>query len=218
MKRDYHLHTDFSDGKNTASEMTWAAIRLGLGCICFCDHCRRDSDWLEQYVSEINRLTAEYSGRLEIQCAVETKILDFSGRLDIPEGLDGSVLRVAAIHRIADGRGGFIRSADISSPGERATALDCWKSSVEGLCQNPEISRLAHPFSLLPALGVTGGDERFWLWLDGVFSRSEYLLERNVKYDDSFLPEWFRKKYAPRMLPASDSHSVAQLEERFARL
>ena len=43
-KTDQHVHTVFSDGNNTAEEMTEAAIRLGLDCIGFSDHANTSFD------------------------------------------------------------------------------------------------------------------------------------------------------------------------------
>ena len=35
---DFHLHTTFSDGKNTPEEMVLAAIRRGFDTVAFSDH------------------------------------------------------------------------------------------------------------------------------------------------------------------------------------
>lgn len=213
---DYHMHTTFSDGQNTAAQMAEQAIKLGLEGICFCDHCRLTTDWLGVYAEEINSLREHYSGQLDILLAVEAKVIDHRGAMDVPGVLPEGILQVAAIHRIPDGLGGFIRASEICN--DRRRALDCWKKAVEGLACNRSISRMAHPFSLLGKLEITADDESFWRWLDDVFSCGHYLLENNVKYDSSMVPEWFIARHSAHMLPASDSHSVDELSAMYQRL
>ena len=212
---DYHIHTTFSDGNNTAHEMARKAVELGLDGICFCDHCRASSDWLDLYADEVRRI-GEAEPRLDVLCAVEAKIVDHRGTLDVPKELPDGIIQVAAIHRIPDGQGGFIRASETDNC--REYALDCWKKAVEGLALNGSVSRLAHPFSLLGKLNITVEDTEFWEWLDSIFSHAGYLLENNVKYDSSMVPEWFTARCKDRMLPASDSHSVTELAEMYKRL
>ena len=213
---DYHIHTVFSDGINTANEMAERAVSLGLTGICYCDHCRRNSDWLFSYATEIDKIRTCYHGRLNILRALECKALDHKGTLDIPDIIPPEILQVAAVHRIPDGTGGFIRASEIQL--DPIHSLDCFKRTIEGLANNSSISRLAHPFSLLSKLNISIDDNEFWHWLSDVFSVGNYLLENNVKYDRSMVPEWFVDRFSDRMLPASDSHSVNDLSMMYSIL
>ena len=56
MKKDTHLHSKFSDGKNSIEEMVLTAIKLGLEEVAFTDHVRRDTKWLDKYAAEIKRV------------------------------------------------------------------------------------------------------------------------------------------------------------------
>jgi len=213
---DYHIHTLFSDGHNSISEMADTAAVLGLIGICFCDHCRCSTDWLESYAKEVINIQQQFCGQLDILCAVETKIIDHKGTVDVPEIMPDGIFQVAAIHRIPDGQGGFIRASEIGN--NRAYAMDCWKRTVEGLSNNKNVTRLAHPFSLFGQLNIASDDDDFWQWLSDVFLSSNYLLENNVKYDSSMVPTWFIERFKDRMLPASDSHSTDELKKFYARL
>ena len=45
IRRDYHVHTTFCDGKNTAEEMVKAAIALGMDEIGFSSHAHQPFDF-----------------------------------------------------------------------------------------------------------------------------------------------------------------------------
>ena len=76
---DYHVHTVFSDGKNTAREMAEAALALGMTELGFSDHAPMPipQDWairperLREYLRTVQALAAEYRGRLSIRCGLE---------------------------------------------------------------------------------------------------------------------------------------------------
>ena len=59
--KDLHMHTVFSDGKNTPEEMVQEAIRLGLDTVGISDHshldpCGMTLEASEEYRKEIARL------------------------------------------------------------------------------------------------------------------------------------------------------------------
>lgn len=79
MFANYHTHTVFCDGKNTAEELVLEAIRLGCPEIGFSGHSYLEagSDWsmspenTERYKEEILRLREKYRGRIKILLGVE---------------------------------------------------------------------------------------------------------------------------------------------------
>ena len=80
MKANYHTHTTWCDGKNTAREIVEKAIALGFDTIGFSSHAmlpQNDVDWvltsekLPLYAAEIRSLAKEFSGRIRVLCAVE---------------------------------------------------------------------------------------------------------------------------------------------------
>lgn len=82
IKKDYHVHTTFSDGKCTAEEMVRAAIGLGMTEIGFSEHSDMPLDvgWAmkreayDAYRSEIERLRRAYYGKIHILCGIERDI------------------------------------------------------------------------------------------------------------------------------------------------
>ena len=77
--RDCHVHTVFSDGKNTAEEMVLAALDLGMEVLGFSDHSftRFDTSYcmpeesIGAYRAEIGRLKEKYAGRITLLCGIE---------------------------------------------------------------------------------------------------------------------------------------------------
>ena len=76
---DTHVHTTYSDGKNTPREMIEAALKKGLTTIGFSDHsytafdesyCIKRED-VDKYVREIKALHEEYAGIIEVGLGLE---------------------------------------------------------------------------------------------------------------------------------------------------
>mgnify|MGYP003322642688 CR=1 FL=1 len=78
-KINFHTHTTFCDGKNTAEEMVLAAIEKGFSVLGFSGHSMFPfaGKWhiapneLTSYTKEINRLKEKYSDRIKIFCGFE---------------------------------------------------------------------------------------------------------------------------------------------------
>lgn len=77
MLTNYHMHTDFCDGKNTVEELTKTAIEKGFSAIGFSGHgyteydlryCMQDT---AGYISEVNRIKEKYKGKIEVYLGVE---------------------------------------------------------------------------------------------------------------------------------------------------
>ncbi|MBQ7264093.1 MAG: PHP domain-containing protein, partial [Synergistaceae bacterium] len=76
---DFHVHTTFCDGRDSAEDVVRAAISLGMSCLGFSGHAHTpfDEGWCmsiegtEAYRREVSRLRAAYAGQIEILCGVE---------------------------------------------------------------------------------------------------------------------------------------------------
>ena len=77
--RDLHVHTVFSDGKNTPEEMILAAIEKGFSTIGISDHSYTlfDEAWcikkqnIPDYIVCINALKTKYNGKIDVLCGIE---------------------------------------------------------------------------------------------------------------------------------------------------
>lgn len=78
-KADFHMHTTFCDGKNTAEEMVLKGIALGLEVMGFSVHSPHPMkfgwciphDKTEAYRAEIHRLRDQYADKIRIYCGIE---------------------------------------------------------------------------------------------------------------------------------------------------
>lgn len=78
-KKDYHIHTTYSDGKNTLEENVLSAIEKGMTEIGFSDHSYtffNDSyclkkDHEESYKKEVARLKEKYKDSISVLCGIE---------------------------------------------------------------------------------------------------------------------------------------------------
>ena len=73
---DLHMHTTWSDGKNTPEEMVQEAIRRGLETVGISDHssgdpCGMTLEQSVEYRAEIARLKEKYAGQIRVLCGLE---------------------------------------------------------------------------------------------------------------------------------------------------
>ena len=76
---DFHLHTTFSDGKNTPEEMIRAALDMGMKRIGISDHAPTPCgesyciarDRVTEYRETVNALKEKYRGRIDVLCGIE---------------------------------------------------------------------------------------------------------------------------------------------------
>ncbi|MBQ7348555.1 MAG: histidinol-phosphatase [Clostridia bacterium] len=79
IKLDFHIHSNFCDGKNSAEEMILSAIEKGLDTVGICCHsytffdltyCIKENDE-SRFQQEISRLKQKYADKIKVLCGVE---------------------------------------------------------------------------------------------------------------------------------------------------
>lgn len=98
---DLHVHSSFSDGKNTPEEIVQEAIRKGIKRLGFSDHSYTAFDErycmpksrIAEYKRCIGELKVKYADKLEILCGIEQDL--FSN-----ESLDGYDYVIGSAHYI----------------------------------------------------------------------------------------------------------------------
>ena len=75
---DLHMHSLFSDGKNSPEEMILEGVRKGMKTIGLSDHSYVEQDessmlpdQVDSYKQEMDRLKRKYAGIIEIRCGLE---------------------------------------------------------------------------------------------------------------------------------------------------
>lgn len=93
LQGDLHVHTDWSDGKESVEAMARAAVARGLKYIAITDHSPRlamthglDAERLRKQWLEIDRVNTLLHGQLTVLKGVECDILK-SGLMDLPDSI-----------------------------------------------------------------------------------------------------------------------------------
>jgi putative hydrolase len=158
--QDMHVHSTFSDGANTLAENVAEAERLGLWEMTCVDHVRGDTDWVPSFVAAVRVLGRRTPVRL--QCAVEAKLLDTEGRLDLPENLAGIDAIYAADHQVPMPDGPHApdeikRLMNARELDPRVVITSIVTATALAL-RRPEQIVIAHLFSVLPKIGLSEDD------------------------------------------------------------
>ena len=157
LDEDYHVHSTFSDGASSLAQNVQAARERALRTLCLVDHVRRDTEWLPEFTAAVAPFKKQQG--LRVLAGVEAKILDTSGRLDLPSGLDGIDLVLIADHQFpADG--GPVHPAQAQEAIGRGEMTGA--EAIERLCEATANALdatdrrcvLAHLFSVLPKMGL----------------------------------------------------------------
>jgi putative hydrolase len=157
LDEDFHVHSTFSDGESSLVQNVRAARERGLRTLCLVDHVRRDTEWLPEFTAAVAPFRDQPGPR--VLAGVEAKILDTSGRLDLPPGLDGIDLVLIADHQFP-GEGGPVHPAQAREAIGRGEMTEA--EAVERLCEatadaldaTDRRRMLAHLFSVLPKIGL----------------------------------------------------------------
>lgn len=163
---DYHVHSTFSnDAVSTVAQNIAAAASAGLTVVRLVEHVRASSDWVARFVAAVD--VEPVPGGLTVLTGVEAKLLDVSGRLDLPADLAGVQAIVIADHqfpgtdsplspdvvrqRITDGasRAGLLEQFVQAS----VSAMTAFDGNSGG-----RQAQLAHWFSILPKVGLHEDD------------------------------------------------------------
>jgi putative hydrolase len=158
--QDMHVYSTFSGGQNTIEENVAEAERVGLEEIVFADHVRSDSAWVPAYVAASRECREQTS--VALHCAVETKILDIYGRLDLPRGPMGVDAVYVVSHQAPspDGPMNPRSTCERIEAGELDPQLILrWMvNGTAAALHSHEHVVIAHLFSALPTLGLAESD------------------------------------------------------------
>jgi DNA polymerase (family 10)/putative hydrolase len=198
MRGEWHIHTNYTDGKNSVREYCKKAAKLGLHLIAFTEHVRRDLTYnFDDFAKEIENARKEYRD-LIILTGCEAKVLE-EGRLDVSEKvIEECDVVLMAFHSFPNSKRKYV------------TALR------EALC-DPRVDVWAHP-GLSPINAHANqnhlklSDEEFIKALD-IAKRNDVLIEINRKYK---LPPRrlmnTAEKHGVKFVRGSDVHRVRDLK------
>ena len=161
LDEDHHVHSTFSDDAvATLAENVRVARQRGLRVLCLADHVRSSTPWLAEFAAAVAALRPD--GGLVLLAGVEAKILDVTGRLDLPGDLRGVDRVLIADHQFPGEHGpvspGQVRAELASGQRSAAEVIDCLLAATTAALSLAARPQLAHLFSLLPKLGLDEAD------------------------------------------------------------
>jgi putative hydrolase len=160
LTQDMHVYSTFSDGTNTIEENVAEAERIGLTELACVEHVRGDTKWVPAYVAAISEIRKRTP--IVLRCAVEAKILDIYGCLDLPAELDGIDAVYAASHQAPspDGPMNPRSTRERIEAGELdpQVVLRWVVRGTTAVLRRHKHLVIAHLFSVLPRLGLEERD------------------------------------------------------------
>lgn len=189
---EWHIHTNFTDGKNTIREYCTKAKSLGIPLLAFTEHVRKKLEYdFDQFLEEIDNARNEFD--LVILSGFEAKLLP-GGDLDLDTHLLNKVdYPILAIH---------------SFPKDMNLLI----SSLKTALKKNYVCTWAHPYSYFLKNCVTLPHDAL-LELFELMKINQISLEINEKYGG--LPsEWvdLARRCGVFMLRGSDVHSIEDLK------
>jgi putative hydrolase len=157
---DLHVHSTFSDGRDGIEDNIAAAEALGLDALGCVDHVRADTDWVPAFVEAVRRMRGETE--IDLRCAIEAKLLDTTGALDLPGGIEGVDAIYAADHQVPLAEGPThpreVRERIAAGDLDPAAVIDAILTATARALDRPEHVVIAHFLSILPKIGLTESD------------------------------------------------------------
>ena len=208
-RMDFHMHTNWTDGDNTVSEMINQSEMNGLTGIAITDHIRRESDYYPDYIESIKK-NAHYT-KVNVLCGFEAKILNSMGDIDIPErAYNQADIVVASVHRIPWGEK-YISPKEI----EYKELIDIELELALSVIYNKKVNVIGHSGGM--SISVYGAfPEEYFERIIAECEKQNVAFEFNYKYHSKYenVLKELLYKYNPYVSLGSDAHTLDRISNR----
>ena len=191
LKGEWHVHTCYTDGKNSIDEYCQKAVDIGLPLIAFTEHVRKDLDYdFHSFLNDIEIAKEKYN--LIILSGCEAKVLP-DGKLDVSDDILKEIdYPIFAFH---------------SFPKD----IDLYFESLKKVLKNKYVNSWAHPGAFLIKNGLELSEEQL-IYIFYVMNKMDVLLEINIKYQvPSETWKNLSSKFGVKFVKGSDVHNVEHL-------
>lgn len=205
---DLHVHSRYSHGEGSIQEIVDVGIAKNLTCLAVTEHVRHQSPWFGSFLSDM--ADAKEQKGIKVISGIESKVLDFCGKLDATDKMICSVgLVVASVHRIPS-----VHSMDEDLVVEKiGQDMGCFTGiyfrALRGIASNPSVDVVGHPFHLFKAAAIRRISKEDKLETAKLFSASKKAVEINSLYHVPDL-EFLRMciKEGVKISVGSDAHRL----------
>jgi DNA polymerase (family 10)/putative hydrolase len=191
---DFHVHTNYTDGKNTIMEYCQKAWQNNLKVIAFTEHVRKNLNYdFNNFVSDIEKVREDFP-ELKILSGCEAKVLNINGELDAPEEvLDQCDVVMGVFHSFK------------------------WKDKkkylvgLKAMLRDPAVDIWGHPTLFAKEHNIKLEEEELIEIID-ICIEQGILIERNFKYnlpDINFIKLAINK--GAKFVMGSDAHRISEL-------
>jgi HisJ family histidinol phosphate phosphatase len=138
---DYHLHSTFSDGKNTPEDYVASAIKTNLEEIALTEHVWRTSNWIQRFIDHLKDLRQRYN--YPILAGVEAKAINLEGEIDLDKQWMSQLdIIMGVIHRLPSKNDYVLYDRSQFKP-EKAALIET-EASIN-MIKRGEIHVMGHP-------------------------------------------------------------------------
>ncbi|MFH1445485.1 MAG: PHP domain-containing protein [Nanoarchaeota archaeon] len=197
----WHVHTNYTDGKNSVFEFCQKAQDKGFSSIAFTEHVRKELTYnFDNFLADISKARDKFDIKIIAGC--EAGVLDEKGTLDISEEvLKKCEVVFAAFHRPIQTHADYLKA-------------------VMNMLQNPNVDAWAHPHFIPAKIMPTGfmiPSDTMHLSVDELKSimalaaKNNVLIENSVRYQT---PEDFiavAKLQGATIFKGYDAHNVDEI-------
>jgi len=209
IKSDFHMHTNFTDGKSSVEEMIRAADENGLEKIAITEHIRADSAWVSEYIDAVKQ--ARKNSSCDVVLGFETKLIDMDGTLDISKDAQNRAeLIICSLHRIP---GLHEMSGDMSiSDLDKTKTKNIYIRALKAICKNKSVDIIGHPFDLLQKFNVPMPNDAEMHDIANTIADCGKVVEINTNYNVPPV-EFIRicKNYGVKFSIGSDAHDTSRV-------
>ncbi|KKG07103.1 histidinol phosphatase [Methanosarcina mazei] len=188
---EWHVHTCYTDGKNSIDEYCQKAVAIGLPLIAFTEHVRKNLDYdFHRFLNDIEIAKEKYD--LIILSGCEAKVLPY-GELDVSDDILKEIdYPIFAFHS-------FPKDTDL------------YFESLKKVLKNKHVNAWAHPGVFLIQNGLELSEDQL-IDIFHSMSKLNVLLEINIKYQvPSETWKYLSSKFSVKFVKGGDVHSAEQL-------
>ena len=191
LKQDHHVHSNYNDHSPadlTVPNVILEAERKELDTLAITEHVRKNSDWIPDYLHDIESTKSRIKGSLQVISGFEAKILH-DGSIDCPEKYASEYFVIASFHT--------------HYPDKQV-----WVRALERAIENPNVDVIGH----LAPESTFALDRDELVHLADLIVRSKKIVELNAKYQRP-PPDWIIifDKVGVRFHLGSDAHSLSEI-------